>query len=213
MTFQFQCPYGHLLAGEESQAGQQCMCPVCSALFVIPAPLTPAFPAVSSFPEPQPAPSADRAALSSPFPAFDPYDRRPSKILPASLPEPVPPARPQPTPPAPAPLVVSTESEMLHIPCPQGHRLETPAEMLDQEVMCPHCQVRFHLRRKDSEEYKQKKRAERARKEQRQGLALIIWAVVVVIAVLLGLVYLIFCLLYTSPSPRDGLLSRMPSSA
>ena len=26
-----------------------------------------------------------------------------------------------------------------------------------------------------------------------------------------GLVY--YCLLYTSPSPRDGLLSRMPSSA
>ena len=25
--------------------------------------------------------------------------------------------------------------------------------------------------------------------------------------------YLSFCLLYTSPSPRDGLLSRMPSSA
>ena len=24
---------------------------------------------------------------------------------------------------------------------------------------------------------------------------------------------MIFCLLYTSPSPRDGLLSRMPSSA
>ena len=27
------------------------------------------------------------------------------------------------------------------------------------------------------------------------------------------LVFLILCLLYTSPSPRDGLLSRMPSSA
>ena len=26
-------------------------------------------------------------------------------------------------------------------------------------------------------------------------------------------VELLFCLLYTSPSPRDGLLSRMPSSA
>ena len=25
--------------------------------------------------------------------------------------------------------------------------------------------------------------------------------------------FLLFCLLYTSPSPRDGLLSRMPSSA
>ena len=28
-----------------------------------------------------------------------------------------------------------------------------------------------------------------------------------------GNVKIIFCLLYTSPSPRDGLLSRMPSSA
>ena len=42
MTFHFQCPYGHLLAGEESQAGQQCMCPVCTTLFIIPAPLAPA---------------------------------------------------------------------------------------------------------------------------------------------------------------------------
>ena len=29
----------------------------------------------------------------------------------------------------------------------------------------------------------------------------------------LGVVELTVCLLYTSPSPRDGLLSRMPSSA
>jgi hypothetical protein len=192
MTFHFQCPYGHLLAGEESQAGQQCMCPVCTALFIIPAPLTPAFPAVSPFPEPEPTPGAGRAAAPSPFPAFDPYDRRPSKTRPAITPEPEPPASPPPTPPASAPLVVvPTESEVLHIPCPQGHMLETPAEMLDQEVLCPHCQVKFYLRRKDSEEYKQKKRAERVRKEQRKGQAWIIWAVVVVIAVLLGLGYLI----------------------
>ena len=31
--------------------------------------------------------------------------------------------------------------------------------------------------------------------------------------VLMNLVLYISCLLYTSPSPRDGLLSRMPSSA
>ena len=30
---------------------------------------------------------------------------------------------------------------------------------------------------------------------------------------LFGLVVALICLLYTSPSPRDGLLSRMPSSA
>ena len=28
-----------------------------------------------------------------------------------------------------------------------------------------------------------------------------------------GIPYIFHCLLYTSPSPRDGLLSRMPSSA
>ena len=36
-------------------------------------------------------------------------------------------------------------------------------------------------------------------------------------ATILGLIWITstfnFCLLYTSPSPRDGLLSRMPSSA
>ena len=30
---------------------------------------------------------------------------------------------------------------------------------------------------------------------------------------MIGIVALLGCLLYTSPSPRDGLLSRMPSSA
>lgn len=39
MTFQFQCPNGDLLEGEESQVGKQCTCPICQTLFVIPAPL------------------------------------------------------------------------------------------------------------------------------------------------------------------------------
>ena len=57
------------------------------------------------------------------------------------------------------------------------------------------------------------------------GLALIalwIWAVFDVITTDRAMVrnldkslwlFLVICLLYTSPSPRDGLLSRMPSSA
>ena len=32
-------------------------------------------------------------------------------------------------------------------------------------------------------------------------------------AVILRIILTLLCLLYTSPSPRDGLLSRMPSSA
>ena len=37
--------------------------------------------------------------------------------------------------------------------------------------------------------------------------------VVVVVGAAATVVELVDCLLYTSPSPRDGLLSRMPSSA
>ena len=41
----------------------------------------------------------------------------------------------------------------------------------------------------------------------------IIKAVIPVLYVKINFPDLIYCLLYTSPSPRDGLLSRMPSSA
>ena len=42
---------------------------------------------------------------------------------------------------------------------------------------------------------------------------IVILKVLVAFGVLLLTVMLYICLLYTSPSPRDGLLSRMPSSA
>ena len=52
-------------------------------------------------------------------------------------------------------------------------------------------------------------------KERRELMP--VWVGIILIAVF-GLAMLAFqasipCLLYTSPSPRDGLLSRMPSSA
>ena len=37
-----------------------------------------------------------------------------------------------------------------------------------------------------------------------------LWAIGIIVG---GVFLLMLCLLYTSPSPRDGLLSRMPSSA
>ncbi len=38
MMFQFLCPQGHLLEGEESQAGRRFKCPHCATEFVIPQP-------------------------------------------------------------------------------------------------------------------------------------------------------------------------------
>jgi hypothetical protein len=36
MPFQFYCPQGHLLQGDESQQGQQSQCPMCGTVFLIP---------------------------------------------------------------------------------------------------------------------------------------------------------------------------------
>ncbi len=36
MTFQFLCPQGHLLQGEEAHMGMECQCPQCGTAFIIP---------------------------------------------------------------------------------------------------------------------------------------------------------------------------------
>ena len=36
MTFQFLCPQGHLLQGDEAHMGMQCQCPQCGTAFIIP---------------------------------------------------------------------------------------------------------------------------------------------------------------------------------
>jgi hypothetical protein len=44
--------------------------------------------------------------------------------------------------------------EVLHIPCPNGHELETPLDMVGQRARCPQCGVEFKLRRERSTEYR-----------------------------------------------------------
>ena len=146
MAFQFQCPQGHLLEGDESQAGQQCNCPTCGMLFIIPPPLPSA---------PVAPPAVDSAA------SFVPGEP------------------------------AAAEPELLHIPCPNGHELETPVEMLDQEVLCPQCNAQFKLRRKDSVEFKKKRDQDEKIQLERAGsfwLNGAIVAVVLVVLILVGLV-------------------------
>jgi uncharacterized Zn-finger protein len=40
MPFQFLCPQGHVLQGEESLVGQACQCPYCGSQFLVPAPVS-----------------------------------------------------------------------------------------------------------------------------------------------------------------------------
>ena len=55
MAFQFLCPQGHLLEGEESQAGQKAQCPSCGSVFLVPQPIPAAPPDPSSAQPPAPA--------------------------------------------------------------------------------------------------------------------------------------------------------------
>jgi hypothetical protein len=147
MTFQFQCPQGHLLQGEETQAGQHCNCPMCGMLFIIPQPIA----------APQP---------NSP-PAFG--DQQPPS---------------PPTPPAPVP----EEPKLLHIPCPNGHELEVPPDMLEQDVLCPQCKTQFTLREKDSVEYKRHQEQEEERRAKRIEQFWLKLSIGMAIVVVLGLI-------------------------
>jgi len=157
MPFQFYCPAGHLLLGDESQAGQVRNCPCCGASFVVPQI------------GPPPAPPS---AWSSVEPSLDA-----EKGL-------APPVVLTPAPPKP-PAVPPPEEAVVHIPCPSGHELETPRDMLGQEALCPFCRVQFRLRLEDSIEY----RAALQQREREMGMkwmkAAIAAAVVVVGAVIL----------------------------
>jgi len=151
MTYQFHCPNGHLLEGEESQAGLPCDCPTCGVRFEIPAPAElaePGGPAAMQFPQ-----VGSRRAVASPFEAGD--DRN------------------------------------YHIPCPNGHELETPPEMLEQEVMCPHCGVQFRLREKDSREYRRKQELEEERRLRKSGIMRLNWPTVFALLVAPSIILLL----------------------
>ena len=141
MTFQFLCPQGHLLEGEEAHMGMQCECPQCGTAFIIPTidrpghgraqvevsdyelePISP----VEGLPDRSRGPEVDDVALAG-------LDMR--EIAATEL-----------------GAAVDAE-QMLHIPCPNGHELETPVEMLGQRAACPHCGAEFRLKREKSIEY------------------------------------------------------------
>ena len=80
---------------------------------------------------------------------------------------------------------------LLHIPCPKGHELEVPRDMLDQFVECPQCGEQFHLRERNSVEHKKKRADELERKWERRGQMWLNWSIAIAVMVVLGLISLI----------------------
>jgi hypothetical protein len=93
--------------------------------------------------------------------------------------------------PAPAFTPRPSEPELLHIACPNGHELETPREMLNQDVLCPHCNVQFRLREKDSVEYKRRRQQELDHRDRKAGKMWLNYAIVAAVLVVIGIIGLI----------------------
>ena len=224
MTFQFLCPQGHLLEGDEAQMGQPCDCPMCGTRFIIPVVETGGG-APGSAPDGAPGSVADGAApgvgdvAAGPTAGANPFefagtpDDQSARFLPPSAggdPAGGPPADapagdvapnfagPESLGGGPAvvgnPFAPGAEQEgprLLHIPCPNGHELETPDDMLGQQVLCPFCGAQFELRYKDSIENKRQKKQERDRRDRRVSERWFQWAIVIAAIVLIGLVVMI----------------------
>ena len=200
MAFQFQCPQGHLLEAEEMDGGKTCQCPYCGLTLAIPMPagtpsasppvVTPISPAPAApvpvsppqvgmppvaAPEPPPVVGRHRrptANTSSEERSIENVESREAAVMDVAEEE---------------------EEELFHIPCPNGHELEVPREMLDETALCPHCNAQFKLRERSSVEYQRKKVIREEQKERRVSNVWLYWIVgisVLMLIFLLGLVLL-----------------------
>jgi len=211
MPFQFYCPHGHLLQGEETQIGQPCMCPYCQTEFMIPAPAGgPANPAATpvippeepyygqegsyeeEYEEEPPVETREDRAGASEFFGFGSKeqggeeqdvanagrvgDRVPDVEAPQNIFER---KREKATP------------GIFHIPCPNGHILETPEEMLNQEAICPECEREFVLRWEKSIEGMREQATKQERHDRKIGNAWMNWAIAAAVIVVFGVLVMI----------------------
>ncbi len=185
MTFEFYCPQGHRLVGHEAHSGLESLCPLCGIAFVIPfAPTddstsldeadgTPAI-------DPEPAthdPPATTSAEATSAETTSAAAEAPAELAaPPKLEADSPTEEPQPPP----------EPQIWSIPCPKGHVLETPEDMLGQYAMCPQCQVVFKLVKEESLEHRAKADEARRIRDERMGRMWLKTAIVAAIVVAAG---------------------------
>lgn len=181
MAFQFLCPQGHLLQGDESLVGQQCQCPYCGSLFLVPQPVPPAAPQEAPYQPPVWEPSPGVGPASTAPEGFPGVRTVPDFTGATGTVEPVDPLA----------LPGGAKQFVVHILCPSGHQLETPREMLGQDAMCPYCQVQFRLRYENSLEYRQERAEALERQERKAAKLWLNWAIGIAVVVVLGVITLI----------------------
>lgn len=91
------------------------------------------------------------------------------------------------------------EPQIVRIPCPQGHELQTPMDMVQQDVLCPICNTQFHLRYEDSIEFKEEQAELRRIKAERMNQVALKWSIGSAVAVVLGIASMMIYLAFTAP--------------
>jgi ribosomal protein S27E len=138
------------------------------------------------------APDAGAAGGGFPFIQTEPQPE--AAAAPVVQPEPPAPAA---EPPAQPPAQQEKEKEekkeprIVRIPCPQGHELQTPMDMVNQDVLCPICGTQFHLRYEDSIEFKEEQADFRRRKAESLNQAALKWSIIAAVVVVVGILGMI----------------------
>jgi len=200
MVFQFQCPQGHVLQGNEADVGQQSQCPTCGEAFLIPSPLGQSG---LDFVEPT---VQDQAAIGDQVVIEE--EVAVETEMDVSVKDPDVPAVTDVVNP-----VIDAPPELLHIDCPNGHELEVPRDMLEQDALCPKCDVQFRLRETDSVEYQRKKKVEMETRERRVENAWLNWTIALGIVVVLFFVTLWAMTLMNKKTVARDQMSRRISCA
>jgi hypothetical protein len=123
----------------------------------------------------------------------------PTNEVPQFQPEPQPPSEPAPAPAA-EPVPEKQEPRIVRIPCPQGHELQTPMDMIGQDVLCPFCSTQFHLKFEDSVEYKEEQAKLKQRREEQLNQAALKWSIIAAVVVVVGILAMIVYQVVTAPA-------------
>lgn len=159
------------------------------------APENAGFPGVTTggFPNMSPGPAAPEMAPGPPAEAAPQIQvgapAPPAEAAPAAPAEPAKPAEPE-----------KKEPRIVRIPCPQGHELQTPMDMVNQDVLCPICNTQFHLRYQDSIEFKEEQAELRRLKDAQLNQAALKWAIIAAVVVVVGILGMFIYLALRAPA-------------
>lgn len=214
MNFQFYCPQGHLLQGDTAHSGSVIACPICGTQFIIPTPPPAAAPVVSPVvPSPEnpftapPAetnpfafssntakstgtnlnellgssdastpekPEEEKVEMASPFDFNKEKNNSDEEKLLHIVPK------------------SAQELSLLHIPCPQGHLLEVPRDMIGEDALCPYCKVQYKILLENSVEYRKEQLEKTALEEAKLAKKWLQWAIIATVLLVLFLLFLFF---------------------